>query len=156
MNVLAPVKTIMTTKLVTVNPGDKLMEVKKIFDENRIHHIPVVRYKEIIGIISKSDFLQFLRGFNQNEEDRFVNEARMRAYNAEDLMTKGLAKLGPEDRINVALEIFLENRFHAIPIIEEKGGGKTELVGMLTTFDIIKALASEEITPEQILESKKK
>jgi acetoin utilization protein AcuB len=154
MNVLAPVKTIMTTNLITVSPGDKIMEVKKIFDEHKIHHIPVVRYKEIVGIISKTDFMQFLRGFNKNEEDRFVNEARMRAYNAEDLMTKGLAKLTPDDRINVALEIFLENRFHAIPIVEEKGG-KTELVGILTTFDIIKVLASEKVTAQQIIESKK-
>jgi acetoin utilization protein AcuB len=83
MNVLAPIKTIMTTKLITVNPKDKLTAVKEIFDNNKIHHIPVVRYKEIVGIISKSDFLHFLRGFNRNAEDRFVNEARLRVYNAE-------------------------------------------------------------------------
>ena len=144
----------MTTDLITVNPGDKITEVKKIFDQHKIHHIPVVRYKEIVGIISQTDFLQFLRGFNKNEEDRFVNEARMRAYNAEDLMTKGLAKLSPNDRINVALEIFMENRFHAIPIIEESGD-KKELVGILTTFDIIKELASEKVTAQQIIENKK-
>ncbi len=67
MNVLAPVKTIMTTDLITVNPKDKITEVKKIFETNKIHHIPVVRYKEIIGMISKTDFLQFIRGFNRNE-----------------------------------------------------------------------------------------
>ncbi|MDX1665797.1 MAG: CBS domain-containing protein [Saprospiraceae bacterium] len=88
MNVLAPVEKIMTTKLFTVNPKDKLTAVKEIFAENNIHHVPVVRYKEIIGIISKSDFLHFLRGFNRNEEDRFVNDARLRVYNAEDIMTK--------------------------------------------------------------------
>lgn len=155
MNVLAPIKTIMSTELITVNPKDKLTEVKKIFENHRIHHIPVVRYKEIVGLISKTDFLQFLRGFNQNEEDRFVNEARMRAYNAEDLMTKGLAKLGPEERIGVALEVFLENRFHAIPIVEDKNG-KKELIGILTTFDIIDALANEKVSAQQIIESKKK
>ena len=154
MNVLAPVKTIMTTELFTVNPKDKITEVKKIFDAHNIHHIPVVRYKEIVGIVSKTDFLQFLRGFNQNEEDRFVNEARMRAYTAEDLMTTGLAKLSPEARINVALEIFLVNRFHAIPIVEDVDG-KGILRGILTTFDIIKALAEEEVTAKQILDSKK-
>jgi acetoin utilization protein AcuB len=102
-------------------------------------------------MISKTDFLYFLRGFNRNEEDRFVNEARLRVYNAEDIMTTGLAKLTPEDRINVALEVFLENRFHAIPVVE---GG--DLAGILTTFDIIKALASEEVTARQILENKKR
>lgn len=150
MNVLAPVKTIMTSELITVNPGDKLTTVKEIFDKNNIHHLPVVRYKELIGLVSKTDFSHFLRGFNKNEEDRFVNEARLRAYKAEDIMTKGLAKIGPDDRINVALEIFLVNRFHAIPVVE----GNNNLVGIITTFDIIKQVAGEEITAKQILDSK--
>ena len=152
MNVLAPVKTLMTTNLITVNPGDKLIELKEIFEKNKIHHIPVVSYKKIVGIVSKTDFIYFMRGFSRNEEDQFVNEARLRAYKAEDIMTKGLAKLTPEQRINVALEIFLENRFHAIPVVEEQSG---ELIGIITTFDVIKALASEEVTAKQILDSKK-
>jgi acetoin utilization protein AcuB len=150
MNVLAPIKTIMTTKLITVNPKDKLTAVKEIFDNNKIHHIPVVRYKEIVGIISKSDFLHFLRGFNRNAEDRFVNEARLRVYNAEDIMTTGVAMVSSDERINVALEIFLENRFHAIPVVDEG-----ELQGIVTTFDVIRALAEEKVTAKQILDNKK-
>lgn len=150
MNVLAPVKTIMTTRLITVNPKDKLTAVKEIFDQNKIHHIPVVRFKEIVGIISKSDFLHFLRGFQRNEEDRFVNEARLRVYKAEDIMTTGIAKVTPEDRINVILDIFLENRFHAIPVID-----RGDLVGIVTTFDLIRAVAEEDVSATQILESRK-
>jgi acetoin utilization protein AcuB len=150
MNVLAPVKSIMTSELVTVNPADKLTVVKEIFDQNPIHHIPVVRFKELVGIISKTDFMHFLRGFSRNEEDRFVNYARLRAYTAEDIMTKGLAILSPAERINVALDIFLTNRFHAIPVVEER-----DLVGIVTTFDVIKALADEDVTSEQILNSRK-
>lgn len=47
MNVLAPVKTIMSTDLLTVTPADKLTLVKEIFDEHNIHHLPVVRFKEL-------------------------------------------------------------------------------------------------------------
>ncbi|MEO0340018.1 MAG: CBS domain-containing protein [Bacteroidota bacterium] len=36
----------MTTDLITVNPADKLTQVKEVFDSNNIHHIPVVRFKE--------------------------------------------------------------------------------------------------------------
>ena len=151
MNVLAPVKTLMTTNLITVAPEDKLTVVKEIFEKNKIHHIPVVHGKEMIGLISKTDFVYFMRGFNRSEEDKFVNEARLRAYKAEDIMTKGLAKLNPNARINVALEIFMENRFHAVPVVEENG----ELVGIVTTFDIIKALAAEEISAKQIIDSNK-
>ena len=151
MNVLAPVKTLMTTNLITVAPEDKLTVVKEIFEKNKIHHIPVVHGKEMIGLISKTDFVYFMRGFNRSEEDKFVNEARLRAYKAEDIMTKGLAKLNPNARINVALEIFMENRFHAVPVVEDNG----ELVGIVTTFDIIKALAAEEISAKQIIDSNK-
>ncbi len=149
MNVLAPIKNIMTTDLITVNPADKLTQVKEVFDNNNIHHIPVVRFKELVGIISKSDFNYFLRGFSKNEEDRFINYARLRAYSAEDIMTTGLAKLASDERINVALEVFMTNRFHAIPIIDQG-----DLVGIVTTFDIIKSLNDETITSEQILSSK--
>ena len=151
MNVLAPIKTIMTTNLITVNPGDKLTKVKEIFDENNIHHIPVVRFKEMVGLISKSDFNYFLRGFSRNEEDRFINYARLRAYTAEDIMTKGLAKLDPDERINVALEVFMTNRFHAVPIVNNG-----DLVGIVTTFDIIKKLNEEELTADQIIASSNK
>ena len=151
MNVLAPVKSLMTTNLITVNPDDKLIKIKEIFEKNKIHHIPVVHGKDMVGLISKTDFVYFMRGFNRSEEDKFVNEARLRAYKAEDIMTKGLAKLNPNARINVALEIFMENRFHAVPVVEDNG----ELVGIVTTFDIIKALAAEEISAKQIIDSNK-
>ena len=50
MNILAPVKTIMSTELLTVNPADKLTLVKEIFDEHNIHHLPVVRFKELVRL----------------------------------------------------------------------------------------------------------
>ena len=55
-------------------------------------------------------------------------------------MTQGIATLEPNDRINVALQIFMENLFHAIPVVEDD-----EVVGILTTYDIIKALQEEDI-----------
>ncbi len=150
MNILAPVKSIMSTDLITLSPQDKLSQVKEIFEQHNIHHIPVVRFKTMVGLVSKTDFLHFIRGFQNSAEDQFVNEARLRAYVVEDIMTTGLAKLAPNERIDVALEIFLTNRFHAIPIVDND-----ELVGILTTFDIIKAVNREAVTVDQILESQK-
>lgn len=53
-------------------------------------------------------------------------------------MTKGIATMSSNERINIALEIFKENIFHAIPIVDE---GK--LVGIITTHDIIVNLAKD-------------
>jgi CBS domain-containing protein len=140
MNVLAPISSIMTTKLLTVNPEDKLEVVKELFDKNKIHHLPVVRYKKMVGLISKTDLLFFIKGLSENSFDDIINTTRLRNYKAEDIMTKGIAKMEPKDRINVALKVFCENLFHAIPIVEDD-----ELVGIVTTYDIIKALSEEPI-----------
>ena len=142
MNIMAPVSSIMSTNLITVNQEEKLLAIKDIFDKHAIHHIPVVKYKSIVGMISKSDFLHFMRGYSQNAEDQFVDNARLRVFKAEDIMTRGLAKLHPMDPIRSAIDIFKINRFHALPIVD----GDT-LVGIVTTYDIIKQIADEPVKP---------
>jgi len=139
MNILAPVSTIMTKDLITVNPKDSLKVVKEIFDSKRLHHIPVVRYKKIVGIISKSDVLYFMKGANP-EKEKSRNEKLLEKYTAEEIMTTGMAKLESDDRINVALEVFKENLFHAIPVVDND-----ELCGIVTTYDIIKALSEDKV-----------
>lgn len=139
MNILAPVSTIMTKDLITVNPKDSLKVVKEIFDSKRLHHIPVVRYKKIVGIISKSDVLYFMKGANP-EKEKARNEKLLEKYTAEEIMTTGMAKLESDDRINVALEVFKENLFHAIPVVDND-----ELTGIVTTYDIIMALSEDKV-----------
>ncbi|MGA0285024.1 MAG: HPP family protein [Saprospiraceae bacterium] len=138
MDLLAPVSSMMTTEVKTVEPEDTMKKVEQVFRENRIHHIPVVEEGKLLGIVSKSDYLFFKRGFNDQTTDNRIDEFRLKTRKVKDIMTKGIAKLETADRIGVALEIFKENLFHAIPIVDD---GK--LVGIITTFDIIKKLSEE-------------
>lgn len=138
MDLLAPVSSMMTTEVKTVEPEDTMKKVEQVFRENRIHHIPVVEKGKLLGIVSKSDYLFFKRGFNDQTTDNRIDEFRLKTRKVKDIMTKGIAKLEMADRIGVALEIFKENLFHAIPIVDD---GK--LVGIITTFDIIKKLSEE-------------
>lgn len=134
MNAYAPISTIMVTDLVTINPDENLLAVKKIFDAHSFHHLPVVRFRKIVGIVSKTDFNHFTGGINHAGENTHLLENTK----VEDIMTKGLGKLEPDDRINVALEIFSKNWFHALPVVEHD-----ELVGIVTTQDVIKAILNE-------------
>lgn len=140
MNIFAPISSIMTDHkhLITVDPEDNLLKVKEIFDTHKFHHIPVVHFREIVGIVSRSDFEYFMGGASHYEEDRFVNELRMERTLVSEIMVKRLGKVAPDDRINVALEVFMVNRFHALPVVEDG-----ELVGMLTPFDIMNALSKQ-------------
>lgn len=129
----------MTKQVIVVSPEDTLVHIKEIFDKYTIHHLPVVTQRKIEGIISKTDLMHFLRGFTGVEDDNMLDEARLRNYQARDIMTTRMAKVDSTDRINVALEVFKTNRFHALPVVDNG-----ELVGILTTYDIISALVTED------------
>lgn len=138
MDLLQPIKEIMTTNVTSVRADDSLHKVAKIFDENTFHHVPVVEGRELLGLISKSDILLFKRGLSKgasrikNIANDHENQLRLKSYLAEDIMTKGIAKLESTDRVDVALEVFKENLFHCIPVVDDG-----IFVGILTTFDII-------------------
>jgi acetoin utilization protein AcuB len=140
MNLFAPISSLMTDykHLVTVSPEDTLEKVKEIFDTHKFHHIPVVNFREIVGIVSKIDFEHFLGGAAMYGDNNMVSEQRLREARVKDIMTTHLGKVEPDDRINVALEIFTINLFHALPVVKDG-----ELVGIITPFDILKKLADE-------------
>lgn len=144
MNLLTPVNKIMSKQLITVTPEDHLDYVKELFEQHSIHHLPVVKYKKIVGLISSTDMQYFHHGIkSQNEEPDITEKARFRAFKAEDIMTTKLAKVNSEDPIRTVIDVFKVNLFHALPVVD-----KEELVGIITTFDIISFAADEAIRLE--------
>ena len=138
MNLLAPISTIMTKNPVIVSPDDSLQTAHEIFDTFNIHHIPVVHQGELVGMLAKSDFSLFKRGLNDEIVDLLLVDVRLNNYKVSSLMTRKIAKLDADDRINVALEVFKINMFHAMPVMEAN-----RVVGIITTHDIIKHLAAD-------------
>jgi acetoin utilization protein AcuB len=128
----------MKKELITLSPDDVLLKVRDVFDNNRIHHIPIIKDGVLQGLVSKSDYLFFCRTFDGRREDERFKKFRLDNHEVSDIMTTGVATLSPSDKVNVALELFNENLFHSIPIIEEG-----QLVGIVTTFDIIKTLSQD-------------
>ena len=148
MNIFAPISSLMTehSHLVTVAPEESLTKVKEIFDNHKFHHIPVVHFREIVGLVSKTDFEHFMGGASHYAEDSLVNNTRLERSTVKEIMTTRLGKVAPDDRINVALEVFLVNRFHALPVVENG-----ELVGIITPFDIMKALSEQMPTDRSLV-----
>ena len=128
----------MSTDLITLSQDELLTKVEEIFRNNRFHHIPIVLEDKLVGLVSKSDYLFFKRGFNDDSQSNKIDLFRLKTHKVSDIMTTSIATLAKDDKINAALEIFKENLFHAIPILDN---GK--LVGILSTFDVIKHLADD-------------
>ena len=133
MNQLSPVSTIMTKNVITLSTNDTLLNVKHIFDANRIHHIPILNEGHLVGMISKSDFDKVCVGLSCENDMKEIPDAIYSSILVSKIMTKKLAKISPSERIDVAALIFHENLFHALPVVEDDD----TLVGIVTTFDLI-------------------
>lgn len=128
----------MTQNLITLDGDENLLKVEEVFKEHNIHHLPITDNGKLIGLISKTDFLLFKRGFIDFSTEAKYDLFRLKTHLAKEIMTKGLAKLEPTDKINVALEIFKKNILHALPVVNNG-----ILLGIVTTHDIIRHLADD-------------
>ncbi len=134
MNPSNPVSQIMTTYLIVAKPDDSLHEIKNVFNKNGFHHLPIVDEGEsLVGIISREDLLKTTYALSLNTYGKTFSENTYKTLKAKEIMTQYPLHLDPEDTIGLAADIFLANKFHALPIVDD---GK--LVGLITTHDIIK------------------
>jgi len=129
-----PVSSIMTRNLITVKKDDSLKVIGDIFSTHRIHHIPVVENDELIGLVTTYDL--FKSGRSKNEYD---------SVKVSDVMTTKLATLEADAKVGTACEVFLENLFHALPITDGK-----KLVGIVTSFDVLKYVHRKEYPNQEI------
>lgn len=147
MNIDRPVSILMTKHLQTVFPTDSLEKVKTLLDTYNIHHMPVVDEKMVVGIISKTDLNHFIFSKSHDRSDQLLQESRLRAWTAGEVMTNEIVFISSDESIRRALEIFRNNRFHALPVVDDG-----ELVGIVTTFDILDVLLDEETTSPRFFE----
>ena len=118
-----PLSTIMTQKLITLTPHATLGEVRDIFVNKRIHHIPIQENGKLVGLITSWDVFKLGKSLEEYK-DTLVAE----------VMTTKLAVLEPSSKVGTAAEVLLAHLFHAIPIVDSE----RNLVGIVTTSDILK------------------
>jgi len=130
------VKHIMTTDLITADPDETIDAVRHKLIANHIQHIPVVEGKKILGIISKGDIHCMEHHFTlfQSEKALESNRQIFSTILAAEIMTKSLVKLKDTDSATIAVDLFRENMFHALPVVNDKD----QLVGMITPIDLLR------------------
>lgn len=114
---------IMTRNVVSVRKDEPIESVKKLLFDKRIHHIPVVDDEnKLVGIITSWDLIKSQKPFSEYGKIK-----------VEELMTKNVAAMRPNELIGAAAMVFLKNLFHGLPIVDDEG----KLVGIVTTHDIL-------------------
>ncbi len=142
MNLLMPVSTLMSRKFHVVSDHDNVKLVKEIFERKSVSHILVMRQERIVGTITRCKFLSFFSGLNKQFENERLAQSLLQSYTVGEVMNDKVTFIEANDRIHVALEMFRDNIFAALPVLDEMD----RLVGMITASDIILALAKEKAT----------
>ncbi len=150
------VKHFMKTDVIYFNPEDSVFDAAKGFSVNNISGAPVVKDGKVVGVISESDIIKFMK-LKFPEEKFEVNEPhtislivmfmlkdqiefkkelqRISKIKVKDVMSKIVLHTHPEANLHEVATLMDAHDINRLPVIVE---GK--LVGIIARADLIKAL----------------
>ena len=127
-----PISKIMTTNVIALTLNNSLLDAEQLFKSYKIRHIPVVRNKDIIGILSLTDLQRIsFADTNENHEPEIV-DTYFENLSVEQVMIKNPIQVVSTKTIKEVAQILSKNEFHALPIVEDH-----ELIGIVTTTDLL-------------------
>ncbi len=133
------VDKIMTNKVVTVFETATFSEIKRVFDTHHFHHLPVLDFNnQLKGMISKEDLAKASYILTLNTTGKTYTTKEFDYISAKDIMSSYPVFLTPDDEIDLAADVFLSNKLHALPILDDG-----RLVGIVTTHDLLRFAFTE-------------
>ncbi len=122
---------IMTTNPVSVEPSNTVLQAEEIMREQNFRQLPVIKDKELIGIITDRDIRSCLGSdsFNTLEE-----QEKARITEVAAVMSSKPIFLSPDDDLRDAVELLIEEKVGGIPVVDEEDG----LVGIVTYMDVLR------------------
>lgn len=131
MKLEAAISTIMTSDVQCVEPDQKLLDLKHIYERPAFHsHVPVTENGKLVGIVSLIDFMHAIEGATLDDEEEAYHKIKVK-----DIMSLRPVSVTPDSTIRETAEILSKGQFHSIIIAEN------DIVkGIVTTTDILKEL----------------
>ena len=122
---------VMTPNPLTITAVETIGQADELLAENNIRQIPVVNGHELVGIVTDRDIRSFLSDALLANADR--REKALRTQVSE-IMTTDPLFLDPDDDLDEAVEMLIEQKFGALPVVDEAEG----LVGIVSYVDVLR------------------
>ena len=128
------VKNKMTINPKTVTPDQTISEVLDLMHEFKIHRIPVVDKGKLVGLVTQGVVQEntpsHLTTLSIHEMNYLLSKTRVKY-----IMIKKVITIGPEALVEAAADTMEKKDIGCLPVV----GAANELLGILTTSDILKA-----------------
>jgi acetoin utilization protein AcuB len=122
---------VMTRNPLVMTPTETIGQADEVMAENRIRQLPVVEGGAMLGIITDRDIRSFLAQSSLVEpEDR----AKALKTKVRDIMTAEPLTLAPDDELQEAVELLIDEKIGGIPVVDKAEG----LVGIVTYVDVLR------------------
>jgi acetoin utilization protein AcuB len=122
---------VMTKDPLTVMPSETIGQADELMSENRFRQIPVVKDKELVGILTDRDIRSFLSGSLLESTD--IREKSLNTKVSEIMTTEPIT-LSPDDDLQEAVELLIDEKIGGIPVVDDAEG----LVGIVTYVDVLR------------------
>ncbi|MFL1013038.1 CBS domain-containing protein [Flavisericum labens] len=133
-----PISLIMTEHVITLNQKDSLEKAEYLFKHHTIRHIPVVKNKMVIGMLSYTDLLRLSFADVTDEVDVPADVMVYNTFTIGQVMKRNIVTVSTSNSIKEVAKILATQEFHALPVVDNN-----TLVGIVTTTDLIKYLLKQ-------------
>jgi CBS domain-containing protein len=121
------VSDFMTKDLVTVRESDDLALAESLLKLGGIRHLPVVRDRKLVGILTHRDVLRSGQW----------GKPAARGLPVADIMTREPTSVRPATGLAHAARLMLERKYGCLPVCDDDG----TLVGIVTEADFVRFAA---------------
>ncbi|ABC57799.1 MULTISPECIES: CBS domain-containing protein [Methanosphaera] len=127
------ISTIMTGDVITGAPSDSKVKILKLMVDNHIGGIPIIDDNDIVGMVTKTDFLR-------NVDTKPYDETPIK-----DIMTNRVITVSPDDRLVHARRLMIDNDVARLVVVNSG-----LIMGIITAKDMAKTIVEfKERVPEK-------
>jgi CBS domain-containing protein len=116
---------------------EKLSDVRRALADSRIHHLPVVDGKRLVGIISTTDLIEY--GFRPRDSHEDLDEYLDEHFSIEQIMHADVVTIPSDSTVRDAARALTTGTLHSVPVVDEA----RNLVGIVTSTDLVSYLMSQ-------------
>lgn len=119
-------RDIMTEDPMVLEPNATIADAIEILSSLDVRHLPVVRGKELVGMLSDRDI------------QRYYGDDEAQQRSVASVMNTNVISVEPDTSIAEVAATLIENRIGAVPVVD---GHEGDVVGIVSYVDVLRDVA---------------